>query len=196
MSFFKTLSILSLTICAPFLVQASVFIEPSIGYRSHHLKTTALDNSTVDYKMTTPTYGLKLGYRSLIGIDINLAYDYASGKATVSPLEEKNSFTHSTASVQLGVNALGAMKIYLGMGFSNDLKIQEGILNSDIQLKGQAYQAGLQFKVFPMVMLGMQYNLNQFKSVQGRNFTSGEEIDRYFSKIDSQDYTFSISTSF
>ena len=146
--------------------------------------------------MATPVYGLKIGYSSPLGIELNLSYDYSSGKAEIDSAMEKNDFTQSTASAQLGVSALGVLKIYLGYGFMNDLKIKEGLTASDMNLKGQAYQAGLQFKVLPRIMLGLQYNINQYKTVSGRDFVLGEKIDVYFNKVDSQDYSVSLSASF
>ncbi len=197
MSFFKTLFAVNLTVLVfSQSVFASTFFEPSIGYRSHNLKLTDLANSATEIKMATPVYGLKVGFRSLMGIDLNLAYDYSSGKAEISPAMEKNDFSQSTASVQLGVSALGALKIYLGYGFLNELKIQQGLTSSDMNFKGQAYQAGLQFKVFPFVNLGLQYNINQYKTIQGKNFILGEKIDTYYNKVDSQDYSLTLSTSF
>ncbi len=197
MSFFNTLSVLCLTLLALIpAAQAGIFFEPGVGYRSHSLKLTDLANGTSEIKMASPVYGLRVGYSSLTGIDINLAYDYSSGTAELKPANEKNKFTQSTAAVQLGVSALGALKIYLGYGFTNELKIAEGLTTSDINLRGQAYQAGLQFKLFTMVMLGLQYNLNQYKTVEGKSFTNGEKVDSYFNKLDSQDYSLSVSTSF
>lgn len=197
MSLFKTLSAVGLTFLIFTKAYAATFIEPSIGYRSHNLKLTSVAATTTEVKMATPVYGLKIGYSSPLGIDLNLSYDYSSGKAEIDSAMEKNDFTQSTASAQLGVSALGVLKIYLGYGFMNDLKIKEGpTTSSDMNLKGQAYQAGLQFKVFPRIMLGLQYNINQYKTVSGRDFVLGEKIDTYFNKVDSQDYSVSLSATF
>ncbi len=196
MSLFKTLSALGLTLLIFSKASAATFIEPSIGYRSHNLKLTSVSTATSEVKMATPVYGLKIGYSSPLGIDLNLSYDYSSGKAELNPSMEKNDFSQSTASAQLGVSALGILKIYLGYGFLNELRIKQGITSSDMNLKGQAYQAGIQFKLFPRVMLGAQYNINQYKTVTGRDFLLGEKIDTYFNKVDSQDYSVSLSTYF
>ncbi len=196
MSFFRTLSAMGLTLAVFSTANAATFIEPSIGYRSHNLKLTSITTATTEVKMATPVYGLKIGYSSPLGIDLNLSYDYSSGKAEISPSMEKNDFSQSTASAQLGVSALGALKIYLGYGFLNELKIKEGLTTSDMNLKGQSYQAGLQFKIFSRVMLGLQYNINQYKTVSGRDFILGEKVDTYFNKVDSQDYSLNLSTSF
>ncbi len=197
MSFFNTLSVLVFTFLAfTSASHAGIFIEPSIGYRSHNLKLTEIAGLTREIKMASPVYGLRVGFRSLMGIDVNLAYDYSSGKAEVLPAKEKNDFNQSTAAVQLGVSALGALKIYLGYGILNELKLARGLTVSDIKLTGQAYQAGLQIKLFPMVLLGLQYNLNQYKTVEGTTYTSGDKVDTYFNKLDSQDYSLSVSTTF
>ena len=175
---------------------SSYFFEPSIGYRTERVKFTDKVNNQSQLKMQTPTYGLKLGYRSLLGVDLNLAGDYSSGNAEWSPLTEKVSFKHTMAAVQLGISALGAMKIYLGYAFLNTLQIDKGLLNSDLNLSGPAYQAGLQFRLFSSVTLGAQYNLNQFNKVTGTNFTLVEKTESYFNKLDVEDYFLSLSISF
>lgn len=200
MSLFKTLFILFFTFLTPHLLFAmgtsSYFFEPSFGYRSHNLKLTDYANLDTKVAMTSPVYGIKLGFRSMMGIDLNLAYDYSTGKSEISPLIEKNNFWQKTAAVQLGVNALGLMKIYLGYGFLNELQIEQGLLNSDIKLLGAAYQAGLQFKIFPFVELGLQYNLNQFKKIEGKNYLGNDSIETYYNKVDSQDYSARLSIVF
>ncbi len=199
MSLFKTLSHFSLlaTVCFCSITQASsIFFEPSVGYKSHTLRLTDYANSETKLTMVSPVYGLRVGTRSMMGIDLNLAYDYSAGKADYSPLSEKNNFSQKTASAQLGINALGALKIYLGYGFLNELQVDGGILNSDMKLKGLAYQAGLQFKLIPLVMFGLQYNLNQFKTIEGKIYRAGNAIDTYYNKVDSQDFSGSLSISF
>jgi opacity protein-like surface antigen len=194
MSSFNTLLSFLLIAVAASTAHAEVLFEPSVGYRTESLKLTN-KNTFAETKITmaTPVYGLKLGYRSPLGVDLNLAGDYSSGKATFSPLEEKNSFTHSTLGAQLGISAMGLMKIYLGYGFSNELKVEAGTLNSDIKLKGNAYQAGLQFKISQWFKIGAQYTLNQFNSIEGSSYNLGSDPDLYYSKVDSQDISFTLS---
>jgi predicted porin len=196
MSSFNTILTICLVVSAPFTVKADLFIEPSVGYKSETLKLTDKLSTDTKVTMSTPVYGLKIGLRSPVGIDINLAGDYSTGKATFSPTDEKNNFNHKVGAVQLGISALGQMKIYLGYGFLNELSIDEGILNSDMKLKGQAYQAGLQFKISPWFYLSGQYDINQFKTIEGKAYTNGSSVDQYYSKIDSQDFTFALSAIF
>ncbi len=200
MSSFKTLSIFAFTLGFLFSARdtwaANYFFEPSVGYRSHTLRLTNLAQSETKISMTAPVYGARLGLRSLMGIDCNLAYEFMAGKAEYYPVVEKNNFSQKTASMQLGINALSLMKIYLGYGFMNELRIEEGVLNSDLKLKGASYQAGLQFKFLPFVELGLQYNLNQFKNIEGKNYLASDSVEAYYSKVDSQDYSVSLSVIF
>lgn len=178
------------------LMGSTLFIEPSLGYRTETIKLTDKSNVDSQIKMATPVYGLKIGYRTALAIDLNLAGEYSSGKADVSPNIEKNNFSHKTVSAQLGINALGLMKIYLGYAFLNELQLEEGLLNPGFKLSGPAYIAGIQYRLFSSVFLGAQYNLNQFNSISGTTFTAGDRVDQYFNKLDLQDYSFSLSTSF
>ena len=179
-----------------FMSGSILFVEPSIGYRNETIKLTDKSNAESQIKIGTPVYGLKIGYRTALAIDFNLAADYSSGKADMSPLVEKNNFSHKMISAQLGINALGLMKIYLGYAFSNELQFEDGLLNLGYKLSGPAYIAGIQYRLFSSVFLGAQYNLNQFNSISGAQFTNGDKVDQYFNKLDLQDYSFSLSTSF
>lgn len=200
MSSFRTVLIICFALVSGILAStagaSSYFFEPSAGYRSHTLRLTDFSNSETKISMAAPVYGARLGVRSMMGIDVNLAYEYMAGKAEYFPLAEKNNFSQKTASVQLGINALSLLKIYLGYGFMNELAIEAGTLNSDIKLKGASYQAGLQFKIFPLVELGLQYNLNQFKKIEGKNYMASDNVETYYNKVNSQDYSASLSIVF
>lgn len=174
----------------------SVFIEPYAGYRSETIKLTDLALSTTEIKASQPSFGLKLGYRSLMGLDLNLAGEYFSGSASVSNQTEKPKFTHTTVAVQLGVNALGLVKMYLGTAFVNDFKLEDTTAAQGFKLSGPSFHAGLQFKTLPFVNLGLQYNLNQFNKIEGAAYTTGDKTETYFSKTDAQDYSIYLSTSF
>lgn len=175
---------------------SSILIEPSVGYRSETIRLTDLSQQETTLNSRSPVFGLKFGYRSPLGVDVNLGYDYSNGKMETSSVNEKNKFTHQTASAQLGINALGAMKIYLGYAFLNELKLEETASVAAFKLNGPSYLVGLQFNVIANLNLGAQYNLNQFKKISGSAYSLGDEIDDYFSKIDSQDYSLYLSLAF
>lgn len=178
------------------MMGSSYFFEPSVGYRIEQIKLTDKLNTESQFKMNTPTYGLKLGYRSATGIDLNLAGDYSSGKAEHSPINESVNFTHKMVAVQLGINALGSMKMYLGYAFMNELQLEKGAFHSDLNLKGPSYQVGLQLRLLSSLSVGAQYNLNQFDQVKGTAYMAGDKIDSYFNKLDSSDYSFNLSLTF
>ncbi|MGZ3726518.1 MAG: hypothetical protein ACXWQQ_11995 [Pseudobdellovibrio sp.] len=93
------------------ILGSSFFAEPYLGYSTENTKLTDLANNTVEIKTASPSLGLKLGYRSLMGIDINLYGDITQGKAEVTGLSDKNNFTKNTTGLQLGVISLGAFKM-------------------------------------------------------------------------------------
>lgn len=175
--------------------QASYFAEPFIGYKSETIKLTDL-SSTTEIKAELPYYGLKLGYRSPIGIDLNLAGEIFSGQAAISAQTEKNKFTHATASVQLGVNALGLIKMYLGSSFLNEFNLEDSPSLQGFKLSGPSLHAGLQFKFFPLVNIGLQYNLNQFNTITGPAYIGDSKLETYYIKNDTQDYSLYLSTTF
>jgi len=182
----------SLTHAAP----SSLLLEPSVGFRSETVLLTDLSQNETKLKASSPVYGLKFGYRSPIGVDVNLAYDYSNGKMEVTGESDKSKFTHQTASAQLGINALGLMKIYLGYAFLNELNIDGFLTRPQFKLAGPAYLVGIQFKVFQYVNIGAQYNLNQFNQITGPAYALGDDTEKYFTKIDSQDYSINLSLDF
>ena len=178
------------------LLGPSVFIEPFAGYKSTSIKLTDASSKVTQIKAMSPSFGLKLGYRSFVGIDLNLVGEYSSGSAEISGLAEKNGFNHKTAGVQLGVNALGLVKMYLGSSFLNDFAIEDSSLLQGFVLSGPSYHAGVQFKLYPFVSLGAQYTLNQFNTVKGNSYAAGDSLETYYLKNDTQDYTIYLSTNF
>lgn len=175
---------------------AGFFIEPFIGYKSETIKLTDFLNSVTEIKTAEPSYGVKLGYRSLVGIDLNLAGEISTGQASVSSQIEKSKFSHTNASIQLGVNALGLIKMYLGSSFLNEFNLEDSSSLQGYKLSGPAFHAGLQLKFFPLISLGLQYNLNQYNSIVGANYIGDSKIETYYSKNDTQDYSIYLSTSF
>lgn len=184
----QTLCVISL-IFLSFTTQAEVLFEPTIGYRME--KMTLLSRSNVETKLSSanPSFGLRLGYQSPLGIEINLAGDYSSGQMQIDPQNIKNDFTHKTASAQLGVSAMGLFKIYLGYGFMNEFELKTSASYQGFKLTGSSYHAGIQFKLLPFVSLGAQYNVNDYKNIEGANYSLGNSTETYFNKIDVQDYT-------
>lgn len=177
--------------------QAGYFFEPYLGIKNETIKLTDLASTTSEIKAASaPTLGLKIGYRSLMGIDVNLAGETTAGHATVSNQPDKIKFSHTMGLLQLGVNALGLVKMYLGTSFQNEFSLDDSPGLQGFKLSGPSYQAGLQLKVFKMVSLGLQYNLHQFTTVTGPAFAPDNKLETYFLKNDSQDYSFYLSTSF
>lgn len=173
----------------------SVFIEPFVGYKNESIKFIDLTNNATQVKAADPSYGLKFGYRSVLGIDFNLAGNIASGNAETSGQTEKNKYSHKSAAVELGINSFGLIKMFLGTNFLNEFKLEDSTALPGYTLTGPSYFAGLQFKFLSIMNLGVQYNLNQYNEITGSAYTNGKKIETYFSKIDTQDYLIYLSIS-
>lgn len=207
---FKLIIIFSILFLNFQYTQASEFLfEPYVGYRYENVKMTNLPTvlnlnpETNHYNSSLPVYGLKLGYSSPIGIDLNLAGDISKGKinVTIDSLESEAEYTHQMATVQMGVSALGILKLYIGYSFLNEYKIEDYkntnfTLIKGFSLKGPAYLVGIQFKLLPYILIGAQYNFIEYKTISGIDGTSEENTNKYFSKIDSQDYSLYLSLDF
>lgn len=173
----------------------SIFLDPSVGYRSEVVQFTDLNLATSDVRITAPSFGLKFGYRSAIGIDVNLAGEYALGKAELNPQNDKADFSHQSLAVQIGVNSRGLIKVFLGSTLFNQLEVKELASQPAFKLSGPAFQAGLQFNILPFLSIGGQYTLNQFDTIKGTAYANDSRVDSYYNKLDTQDYQIYISTS-
>ena len=172
----------------------AVIIEPGIGYKEETLKLTDLSQDLTKVSMKGPVASLKLGFVSAAGVSLLLAGEQIRGTAEIdgNPTD-KPKFTHTIGGFQVGVSAMNAMKIYLGYSPLNKLEIEGTGAVQEITLSGHTYTAGLMFFPFRFLGLGAQYNIHQFKEVEGPQFTSGKDVDLYFDKIDSTDLSFTLS---
>ncbi|AZZ36622.1 hypothetical protein CIK05_07405 [Bdellovibrio sp. qaytius] len=172
----------------------AIIIEPGIGYKEESLKLTDLSQNLTKVSMKGPVGSLKIGMVSAAGISLLLTGEQMKGKATIDGnLTDKPKFTHTIAGFQVGVSAMNAMKIYLGYSPHNKLAFETEGTVQGFTLSGQTYTAGVMFFPFRYIGLGVQYNINQFKEVEGSQYTLGKETDLYFDKIDSTDLSVTLS---
>ena len=178
------------------ILGSSVVVEPSLGYKIENTKLTDLTLATTEIKTAAPVFGLKLSYRNTSGVELSLSGEYVKGSATISNLTDKNEFSKSSGNLSIGVNSLGFVKMYLGASFHNEFVIAQSDQAQETKFSGPSYQAGLIFRAMPTLNLGFQYNLNQYNKVKGSAFALGENIESYYSKVDTQDYSIFISAAF
>jgi hypothetical protein len=174
----------------------SFFVEPYLGIKTENTKLTGLTSPSLEIKTSAPYGGLKLGYRSLSGIDLNLFSEITKGKARIDILPDTNDFSKVSSGVQLGINSLGQVKMYLGGAFQNDFKIEDSNQTQASTISGVSYHAGILVKLLPYLNLGVQYYLNQYTKVSGANYTTGDNLETYYSKIDTQEYSLYLSSTF
>jgi len=169
-------------------------IEPGIGYKEETLKLTDTSQNLTKMSMTGPVGSLKIGVTSAAGVSLLLAGEQMSGKAEIEGnLIDKPKFTHTIAGFQIGVSALNAMKIYLGYSPFNKLEFKDEGTFQGFTLSGHTYTAGVMFFPFRFIGLGVQYNINQFKEIEGAQYSASKEVDDHFDKVDSTDLSFTLS---
>jgi opacity protein-like surface antigen len=174
----------------------SFFAEPYLGFKTENSKLTNLLGTSTSIKSSAPYIGLKLGYRSMSGIDLNLFSELTKGKAHLDNLANPNDFSKMSSGIQLGINSLGEVKMYLGGSFQNDFKVEESSQIQEVTISGMSYHAGVQVKLVSWLNLGVQYYLNQYNKITGAAYTSGENLETYYSKIDTQEYGLYLSSTF
>ncbi len=176
---------------------ATFIIEPSAGYRQETVKLTDLSQVESQIKINSPVFGLKLGFTNAFGISFDLAGSRSSGKADLTPVVAiPPDYSHTVGSVQIGVNAMGLLKIYLGYVVFDELELQSNSSFQGYKFKGQGFQAGLMTFPLPRLGLGFQYNVHQFKEISGTNFNLGPDLKNYYTKVDVQDISATLSFLF
>ncbi len=178
------------------ILGTSIFVEPYLGFKTENTKLAAGLLPAADIKSSAPYAGLKLGYRSFSGVDINLFAELTKGKARIDGLADSNDFTKNSAGVQLGINSMGQVKMYLGTSFLNEYKVEESSQTQSYTISGPSFHAGILLKIVSYLNVGVQYYLNQYNKVTGSAFTSGEDLDTYYSKVDTQEYSLYLSSTF
>jgi len=174
----------------------SFFVEPYLGFKTENTKLGPRLSPAMDIRSSAPYAGLKLGYRSLSGIDLNLFGEFTKGKARVDTLADQNDFTKTSAGAQLGINSLGHIKMYLGTAFLNEFKIEESSQTQAFTFSGASFHAGVLVKLVPYLNLGLQYYVNQYDKVTGAGYSAGEDLETYYSKVDTQEYSLYLSSTF
>ena len=196
--FFLFLCVFSFFI-GPF-AEASLFhIEPVLGHRQETLKLRTLTGTESELKASGLSYGLNIGLSTPAGISVDVSGLQMNVKAQPSPSwpnEEKPDFLHTTAALQIGVSAIGLLKIYLGYGPYSQLQVSSISPLSSYTMKGSLYQVGLATQLFSKLSLGIQYNVHQFKKISGAAYTQNSDPKTYFDKIDTQDILAYLSYSF
>ena len=176
---------------------ATFIIEPSAGYRQETIKLTDLLQNQAQIKINSPVFGLKLGFTNAFGISFDLAGSRSSGKADLTPtVAIPPDYTHAVGSAQIGVNAMGLLKIFLGYVVFDELELQSNSSFQGYKFKGQGFQAGLMTFPLPRLGIGLQYNVHQFKEISGTNYTLGPDIKNYYDKVDVQDVAATLSFLF
>jgi hypothetical protein len=176
---------------------AMFIIEPSAGYRQETVKLTDLLQNQIQIKFNSPIFGLKLGFTNSTGISFDLAGSRSSGKAELIPsVATPPDYSHTIGSAQIGVNAMGLLKIYLGYVVFDELELQSNSSFQGFKFTGQGFQAGLMTFPLQRLGIGVQYNVHQFKEISGTNFTLGPDIKNYYDKVDVQDVSATLSFLF
>jgi len=181
----------------PRVASAAFFIEPFLGQRQEKIQFTDLTATNFEYKTSGLTYGLNAGVTTATGIFFNLSGSQFKAKAETTPTQSDTpEFTHNNAALQVGVSAMGLLKIYLGYMLLNEVEIKTQSPFSSFKLKGPGYQVGLSLTLISRLSLGLQYNIHQFNDISGASYASGNDTKTYFNKVDSQDIFAYLAYSF
>lgn len=182
MAFFATLA-LSAT------AQASLMIEPYIGYELGSVKE---DNVTTPANSTTGSLngtaiGGRLGYRFLMPW-IALDYKYLNGKLKPnnSAVNDQTA-TQSSLGAVVGIDLPVLLRVWAGYGFMDDMSLKDSVSGNTDKLKGSYTKAGLGFTFLPLVSLNVEYQQNNYTKL------NGGDIKTTYSKFDHNSVMVSVS---
>ncbi len=143
---FKRISLLALAAGFVSSANASILIEPYLGYHTGKSKQT----TTEDF--SGMTYGARLGYQQL---GFMLGLDYMTGKWTEKGTPNVD-LTPSSLGAFVGYNFPVMLRVYGVYGFQNSVKAEAGGTSSKLE-GSPALKLGVGFTALPLVSINLEY---------------------------------------
>jgi hypothetical protein len=182
----KQLLMVLASVCFASAAQASLMIEPYVGYQLGSVNEKNVVTPANDSKgsLNGTALGARLGYRFLIPW---IALDYTSFSGKLKPsnsLVPDADATQSSLAIVVGADLPVLLRAWAGYGFMNELKLKDTTTN---KLKGSYTKVGLGWTMLPLVSLNFEYQMNNYSKY------NGNDIKSTYSKFDHNAFMISLS---
>jgi hypothetical protein len=152
--------------------EASVLIEPYLGYHLGKKKQENVANSNDNVKGVT--YGGRLGYQQL-GFMLGLDYMSGAWKDDNDPVAD---LTPSDLGAFVGYNLPIMLRVYGVYGFSS--KMTAEVNSNKAKLEGHSFKLGVGFTSLPFVSINVEYMSATYDKYNGLSLGSNKvKADMY-----------------
>lgn len=167
----KLLAVVALTLGFVSVSQASVMVEPYLGYEFGKVK----DSVEGDVKATN--LGLRLAYKTPVMLWVGVDATYGlTGTLDTSPSADFNRKTSMYG--VLGIDLPILLRAWLGYSFVNEVDT-----GSPGKLKGDSMKLGLGFTGLPFVSLNLEYLKDEYKDLGSASLSPKAKGETYMFSV-------------
>ncbi|UXR66140.1 hypothetical protein EZJ49_07740 [Bdellovibrio bacteriovorus] len=162
----KLLVVLAVVLGFGSVSHADVLVEPYLGYEFG--KTTDPDG-----KLTGSQLGLRLAYKTPLMLWVGADYTMGVSGEVDPDSTPKEDAKRTTLSGVVGIDFPILLRAWLGVGFTNDLKLDSG------KLTGKNMKLGVGFTGLPFVSLNLEYIKDTWDEFDGNSLTTDAQNESY-----------------
>lgn len=171
---FTVLAALAALAIVPKSAQASILLEPYVGYQMTSVKVNTVSGET-DVALNTPAIGARLGYAGMLFF---IAADFmtATGTSTITSQPTGGTATADTCTstmygLDLGLR-LPMLQAYVGYMISNNFT--DAVSGGTFTYKGTAVKVGAGFTGLPIVAVNLEYIMHTLNTYN--DGTGGSDV--------------------
>lgn len=162
----KLLVVLAVVLGFGSVSHADVLVEPYLGYEFG--KTTDPDG-----KLTGSQLGLRLAYKTPLMLWVGADYTMGVSGEVDPDTGSKEDAKRSTLSGVVGIDFPILLRAWVGVGFTNDLKLDAGTF------KGKNVKLGVGFTGLPFVSLNLEYIKDTWDKFDSTSLTTDAQNESY-----------------
>jgi hypothetical protein len=158
----KLVAVLALSLGFASAAQASIMLEPYLGYEMGTIDNAPKGMATSTDKTTLTNIGARVGYLNFTGLWLALDLQRASGKYK-SDIYADDNVTRTTIGADVGFDLPIFLRAWIGYGLSNEMKMSE----RDVKVTGTNVKMGVGFTFLPFICLNFEYIKEDWKKYDG-----------------------------
>ncbi len=173
---------------------ADIMIEPWLGYEMGKSKCTTVADGNCSGDITATAYGLRLGYKSMIGLWVAGEYDGDSGgsfSADDTTVVSSGDTKHTSLGVTAGFDIIMGLRVFAGYNFKDQLDVTSAGTTTKFT-GGNSIKIGAGYKL-PLIPLAFNFEIFQGSYKKYDDGTNSGDVDTIYSTFKSSAYILSVS---
>jgi hypothetical protein len=170
MSLLKKLSLLAIATGFLSSANASVLLEPYVGYQTGKTK-----NSGISTDFSGLDYGARVGWQQM---GFMLGLDFMTGKMTDKAKPTSNDLTPQSLGVFVGYNFPVLLRVYGTYGFSNSVKLEHTGVSDKVE-GTSLLKLGVGYNFLPLLSIALEYTTATYDKYNGTKMTNDTTSSAY-----------------